>query len=65
MAVDPDSLELGEEFLLRLRARPDAVPVAARLRGLLKVAWRRFGFQCEGLEVVVREVENHPMDGTA
>jgi hypothetical protein len=39
-------------YVLTLRAEAGAVPAAVRLRGLLKVVLRAFGFRC----VEVREV---------
>jgi len=38
-----------ERFILELEALPDEVPVANRLRFVLKRLLRQFGFKCVGL----------------
>lgn len=39
----------GQDIVLRLRPLPDTVPVAVRLRALLKTALRRDRLRCVGL----------------
>lgn len=39
-------------FQITLESRPDPVPEIVRLRRLLKLSWRAFGFRCVRVEEI-------------
>jgi hypothetical protein len=51
--------EPAPEYRLRLRALPDRVPAAVRLRRLLKVLLRGYGFRALAVEEVPAEAPAH------